>query len=92
MSSVGAEIKVEGFVQGVGFRFFCHRLATGLELGGWVRNNPDGSVTILAEGDRGLIEELIENLKVGPRTAVVENVKIRWMPYSGQFKSFEVVR
>ncbi len=79
-------------MQGVGFRFFCHRLATGLNLVGWVRNNSDGSVTILAEGDRGLIEELIENLKAGPRAAVVKDVTIRWMPYSGQFKSFEVVR
>ncbi len=92
MNSVGAEIKVEGFVQGVGFRFFAHRLAPGLGLTGWIRNNPDGSVLIRTEGDRGLIEELIDNLKVGPRAANVKDVKVRWMPFSGEFKSFEVVR
>ena len=79
-------------MQGVGFRFFCHRLATGLGLTGWIRNNHDGSVAIHAEGDRSQIEELIDNLKVGPRAAVVKDVKVRWMPFSGEFKSFEVVR
>ena len=91
MNSIGAEIKVQGFVQGVGFRFFCHRLATALGISGWVRNNPDGSVSLRAEGDRSHIEELIDNLKVGPRAAVVKDVIIRWLPFSGEFKSFEVV-
>ena len=79
-------------MQGVGYRFFCHRLATGLGLAGWIRNNPDGSVSIRAEGDRGLIEELIENMKIGPRAANVKDVKVRWIPFSSEFKSFEVVR
>ena len=79
-------------MQGVGFRFFCHRLATGLGITGWVRNNPDDSVLIRVEGDRGLVEELIKNLKIGPRAANVKDVKVRWMPFSGEFKSFEVVR
>ncbi len=92
MSSVGAEIKVEGFVQGVGFRFFCHRLASSLNISGWVRNNPDGSVLIRAEGDRSQLEEMIKSLKVGPRAAQVKDVKVRWLPFSGEFKSFEVVR
>ena len=92
MSSIGAEIKVEGFVQGVGYRFFCHRLATGLGLTGWIRNDHDSSVSIRAEGDRSQIEEFLDNLKVGPRAAVVKDIKVRWMPFSGEFKSFEVVR
>ena len=79
-------------MQGVGFRFYCHRLANGLGITGWVRNNPDGSVSIRAEGDRGLVEELIKNLKIGPRAAIIKEVKIRWIPFSGEFKSFEVVR
>ena len=92
MSSVGAQIKVEGLVQGVGFRFFCHRLAIQLNLTGWVRNNHDDSVSVWAEGDRSQIEELIKNLKSGPRAAVVRDVKIKWLPFSGKFKDFEVVR
>ncbi|MGH8014978.1 MAG: acylphosphatase [Candidatus Zixiibacteriota bacterium] len=90
MSSVGAEINVVGQVQGVGFRFFCHRLASSLKITGWVKNNYDGSVLVRAEGDRSQIEELINNLKVGPRAAVVKDIKIRWLPFSGEFKDFEI--
>ena len=91
MSSIGAEIKVAGYVQGVGFRFFCHRLASSLNIKGWVRNNPDSSVSIRAEGDRSQLEEMIKSLKVGPRAAQVKDVKVHWVPFSGEFKSFEVV-
>lgn len=91
MSSVGAEIKVAGFVQGVGFRFYCHRLASNLQITGSVQNKPDGSVSIRAEGDRSQLEEMIKSLKVGPRAAQVKDVKVRWLPFSGEFKSFEVV-
>ena len=92
MNTVGAEIKVEGYVQGVGFRFFCHRIANALGIKGWVRNDPDGSVSALAEGERSQIEELIDKLKIGPSSASVKKVKVRWIPFSGEFKSFEVVR
>lgn len=91
MNSVGAEIRVEGQVQGVGFRFYSHRLASGLNLKGWVKNDYDGSVVVRAEGDRSQIEELISGLKVGPRTAIVNDVKITWLPFSGKFKDFEIV-
>jgi acylphosphatase len=91
LNLVGAEIKVEGFVQGVGFRYFCYKSAVSLNLAGWAKNNPDGSVLVLAEGDRGLIEELISQLKIGPRAAQVTDVKVNWTKFSGDFKSFEVV-
>ena len=91
MNSIAADIKVEGFVQGVGFRFFCYRLANNLNLTGWVRNNPEGSVGVYVEGDRSQIEELIDQLKVGPRAAEVTDVKVRWVPFSGKYKSFQVV-
>jgi len=90
LSSVGAEIIVSGHVQGVGFRFFCHRMASSLNIKGWVKNNYDGSVMVRAEGDRSQIEEMIANLKVGPRSAVVRNINVRWLPFSGEFKDFEI--
>lgn len=90
MSSVGAEIIVTGHVQGVGFRFFCHRLASSLNIKGWVKNSYDGSVIVRAEGDRGLIEEMIGSLKAGPRSAVVKSLNVKWLPFSGDFKDFEI--
>ncbi|HEX2896806.1 MAG TPA: acylphosphatase, partial [candidate division Zixibacteria bacterium] len=67
-----------------------HRLASGLKIKGWVKNNYDGSVIIRAEGDRSLVEEMIGSLKVGPRSAVVKNVNVKWLPFSGDFKDFEI--
>lgn len=78
-------------MQGVGFRYFCCQLAKSLNLSGWVKNNHDRTVSIYAEGDRSQIEELISGLKVGPSAAKVNDVKIRFKEFTGEFKSFEVI-
>jgi acylphosphatase len=90
MDSVGANIVVRGSVQGVGFRYFCHVRATRLHLKGWVRNEPDGSVALLVEGDRGSVEVLIDELKLGPRSASVADLHIQWQPFSGKYHSFSI--
>jgi acylphosphatase len=90
MGSVGADIVVRGYVQGVGFRYFCQSRATRLQLTGWVRNLPDSSVELMVEGDRGGIETLIEELKVGPRSASVADVRVQWKPFTGKYHSFSI--
>ncbi len=90
MKTVGAEILVKGLVQGVGYRYFCYNRARNLGLTGWVKNNPDGSVSLMVEGDRSLIESLLDELKVGPRYAVVKDVRVTWFPYSGKYTDFQV--
>ena len=92
MTSIGAEIKVTGLVQGVGFRHFCFRTARDLDLKGYVRNDPDRSVLIIAEGDRSLIESFINSLKVGPSFSNVKDVTIRWLKFSGRYDSFSIER
>lgn len=57
---------------------------------GWVKNNPDGSVLVMAEGDRSVIEELIKELKIGPPSAAVTDVNVAWSEYTGRFRSFDV--
>lgn len=81
---------MRGYVQGVGFRYFCHTRATRLQLTGWVKNMPDGSVELLVEGDRGNIETLIDELKVGPRSASVADVRVLWKPFTGKFHTFSI--
>lgn len=88
--TVGAKILVSGLVQGVGFRFFVHRIASRMGLAGYVRNLYNGDVEIEVEGDRSLIEELIKEVKVGPRAAHVSDVMIEWKPYQGRFHNFDV--
>ena len=60
---IRAHIFYSGMVQGVGFRFTVLRCAQDLDLRGWVKNLPDGRVEILAEGDRGKITQLCQNLE-----------------------------
>ncbi|MGA7295007.1 MAG: acylphosphatase [Terriglobales bacterium] len=65
---------VRGRVQGVGFRWFVEREAHILQISGWVRNNPDGSVEILAMGTRDQLAGLRSRLQDGPRAARVDRV------------------
>jgi acylphosphatase len=66
---------VRGRVQGVGFRWFVEREAHILGIAGWVRNNADGSVEILAMGTRDQLIGLRSRLREGPRAARVDNVE-----------------
>jgi acylphosphatase len=66
---------VRGRVQGVGFRWFVEREAHVLQIAGWVRNNPDGSVEVLAIGTGEQLAGLRSRLQEGPRAARVDNVE-----------------
>ena len=66
---------VRGRVQGVGFRWFVEREAHTLGIAGWVRNNADGSVEVLAMGTRDQLAGLRSRLQQGPRAARVDNVE-----------------
>ena len=66
---------VRGRVQGVGFRWFVEREAHILGIAGWVRNNPDGSVEVLAIGTPEQLAGLRSRLQEGPRAARVDHVE-----------------
>jgi len=67
---------VRGRVQGVGFRWFVEREAAMLGIAGWVRNNHDGSVEVLAQGTRDQLSGLHSRLREGPRAARVDAVEV----------------
>ncbi len=77
-------------VQGVGFRYFVLRTANSFGLKGFVRNLPNGGVEIAVEGDRGLIESFIKEIKIGHPFADVRDVQIEWLPFEGKFKNFDI--
>lgn len=69
-------ILVLGEVQGVGFRFFTQHAAQQQGLTGFVKNCPDGSVVLEAQGPETAVEELVRVLEQGPRLAQVERVQV----------------
>ena len=58
--------RVEGRVQGVGFRWFVRERARRLDLAGWVKNRPDGTVELAAAGARNALAQLQEAVRQGP--------------------------
>ena len=87
---VRAHVLVSGLVQGVGFRYFVFNRAIRLGLFGYVQNIFSGEVEIEIEGDRSIIEEFIQEVKVGPRVAQVKDVKIEWLKCTKSDKNFEI--
>jgi len=81
---------VHGMVQGVGYRYFALTRARLAGVTGYVRNNPDGTVEVVAEGERALLQSLLEQLERGPIGASVTYVEREWLPHRGQFHRFEV--
>jgi acylphosphatase len=67
---------VRGRVQGVGFRWFVEKEASDIGVIGWVRNNDDGTVEILATGTSQQLTELHRCLREGPRASRVDEVEV----------------
>lgn len=84
-------IKVSGRVQGVYYRASTHEEAQRLGLKGFVKNEPDGSVYIEAEGDDAVLNALVAWCKQGPPAADVTNVEIEEGTWKG-FTEFAVKR
>jgi acylphosphatase len=82
---------VSGRVQGVGFREFVRHEAATRGITGYVRNSDDGrDVEVVAEGDDGAIEQLVQLLHAGPRFARVERVDAAYSEAGGGFAKFSV--
>lgn len=69
---------IHGRVQGVGFRWYTREKALELGLVGWVRNNPNGTVEIVAEGEETELKKLRDWCVEGPRFAMVERMEEKW--------------
>jgi acylphosphatase len=81
---------VRGRVQGVGFRWFVEREAHILGISGWVRNNVDGTVEVLAQGTSDQLSGLHARLRQGPRAARVDSVDASEVRPSANISSFRI--
>jgi acylphosphatase len=66
------------------------RSANALGLRGWVRNVPDGSVELVAEGPRPALDRLLESVRLGPRLARVSGVDADWSAATGGLDAFDL--
>lgn len=89
MERITKLLRIEGVVQGVGFRFFMQRKAHALGVTGWVRNRTDGSVEAVVQGSADTISAIISQAKQGPRSAQVTSVKVA--DAEGQFTAFDLL-
>lgn len=85
-----AKIKVCGQVQGVFFRWSTQRLAKDLNLVGWVKNESNNSVILVANGNKQDIEKLINWCKHGPKFARVNKIEVVWEKPKQGFKDFDI--
>lgn len=81
---------MRGRVQGVFFRAFAERVAKQLGVAGYVRNLPDGTVEVQAEGEKGQLEELLGYLKKGPPHSLVDRVDVSWSEETRDFTDFTI--
>ncbi|MBI2543247.1 MAG: acylphosphatase [Candidatus Aenigmarchaeota archaeon] len=84
--------KIHGFVQKVGFRNFVRRHAERLGITGWIRNNHDGTVEAVFEGDDDAVTQMINKCKKGPLLALVEDVKVTEEDLKNEFQTFEILK
>ena len=84
-----ARVGFRGEVQGVGFRFTTRRIASGFSVTGYVKNEGDGSVELVAEGARGEVEAFVEAVteRMG---SFIDRREVAWGPATGEFREFGV--
>jgi len=84
------KIRVKGRVQGVFFRAKAKEKAEKMGLLGYVKNEPDGSVLIVAEGEEEKLDEMVEFANEGPDHARVSKVEVDILKAKGGFEGFEI--
>ncbi|MBI4398210.1 MAG: acylphosphatase [Candidatus Omnitrophica bacterium] len=87
---VRMRIKVTGYVQGVAFRAYAERVARQHHLTGWVRNLSDGSVEIVAEGEKKNLLRLKDWAERGPSLARVSRISVSEEPATGEVSDFSI--
>ncbi len=89
MDKKAVVLKIYGRVQGVGFRYYTQKEAISLDIKGWVRNKPDGSVYIEAEGPAEKLQLFVEWCEMGPEWARVSTVEKHFVTVKG-YQAFEI--
>lgn len=82
-------VRITGRVQGVFYRAWCKQVADKLNVPGWVKNETDGSVMVVAAGTKEKLKQFIKKLREGSRHAHIDEVELAWETEE-PFERFEV--
>jgi acylphosphatase len=89
MNQIAKHIIFVGQVQGVGFRFTAFNIANHRQLTGFVRNLPDGTVEMLAQGPAQIIDDCIQDIKER-FSSYIRETKIKEIPFNPQYEDFKI--
>ncbi len=89
--NVSAYVRITGIVQGVFYRVETKRAAESFGLNGFVKNNSDGSVEAVIEGNKEFVDKMVKWCQKGPSHACVEAIDVEWKTYTGKFKTFDII-
>jgi acylphosphatase len=84
------EVRYEGRVQGVGFRYTAASLASRLPVTGYVQNLPDGAVRLVAEGARADLETLLREIGDSHAGGGIRRAPTSWSAATGEFRRFDI--
>lgn len=87
---IRVRLTISGKVQGVFFRAHAQQKAEELVITGWVANEADGTVVVVAEGSENKINDFIDWCYGGPSTCQVEKIKVEQLPYMEEFSEFSI--
>lgn len=90
LPQVRAHVYIQGYVQGVSFRWFLHKKAEDLGATGFVRNLEDGRVEAVFEGNQMQVDDMIAYSRTGPDSAKVSAIDIFWEDPEGQWDELEI--
>lgn len=91
MPMARAHVYIQGRVQGVFFRATTRDKALALDVKGWVKNCPDGSVEAVFEGKKETVEKLVNWCRKGPEGAFVNHIDVHWENCLSEFNKFSVI-
>ncbi|OFV67737.1 MAG: acylphosphatase [Candidatus Syntrophoarchaeum caldarius] len=87
-----AHLIIKGRVQKAGYRDHIDEMAFNLDLTGYVKNLPDGSVEVVCEGEREKIEQFIDLIWIKQYPISVEDIEVDYSDATGEFRDFEIIR
>jgi acylphosphatase len=90
VENVRAHVIISGRVQGVAFRADTCWNAQRIGVFGWVRNRRDGTVEAVIEGETSRVQNMLDWCRRGPVLARVDEVKLEWEPYTGEWAQFQI--